>query len=299
MDYKRIIRNKEQRIKLLKLTSFVPDSIMLKAQYKIKMKRKLNLKSPQRWTEQIQWYKINYRDPLMLKCADKYEVRAYIEEKGYKNILNKLYGVYNHPSEIKYDSLPEKFVIKTTNGSGTNIICQDKSVLDTKKVNEDLTDWLKRDSYIIGREWSYKGLQPKIIIEEYLEENEDSFNGISDYKFLCFNGQAKYVVFDVDRHTDHKRNIYDIEWNYIDVSTDHPNFGDNVDKPSGFEEMLSIANKLAEDFPFVRVDLYWVNNKVYFGELTFYPWTGYVQFTPDDFDFVLGKEMTLKKRLGE
>ncbi|WHY00418.1 ATP-grasp fold amidoligase family protein [Neobacillus sp. DY30] len=296
MDYRKIIKNKEMRFKLLHYLRFIPDPWMLKLQYKMKMGRKLNIKNPQRWTEKLQWYKIYYRTPLMTKCADKYEVRDYIKSKGLEGILNKLYASYNSTDEINLDILPQKFVIKTTNGSGTNILCKDKSQLQLDIVKHSLNDWMDRDNFSVGREWSYKDIVPKIIVEEYLEDESNSFDGINDYKFICFNGKAKYIVFDVDRHIDHKRNIYDTEWNFIDVNTDYPNFGDSASRPDGLDEMLRVANILAEDFPFVRVDLYWVNGKVYFGELTFYPWTGYVQFDPDQFDFILGEQFGLPEK---
>lgn len=293
MDYRKIIKNKELRFKMLHYLKFVPDSLMLKLQYRIKMGKKLNLKNPQFWTEKLQWYKIYYRDPLMTQCADKYEVREYIKSKGLENILNKLYAVYDSANQLNLDLLPKSFVLKTTNGSGTNILCKDKSQLNLVKVQKSLNDWLCRDNFSVGREWSYKGLVPKIIIEEYLEDKKNPFEGINDYKFICFNGEAKFIVFDVDRHVSHKRNIYDTEWNFIDVTTDCPNFGDSVSRPEGLDEMLRVANILAADFPFVRVDLYWVNGNVYFGELTFYPWTGYVQFNPYEFDYQLGEYFIL------
>lgn len=293
MDYKSIIKNKELRLNILDLLSFIPDSCMLKLQYKLKLGRELNLINPQRFTEKIQWYKLNYRNPIMTICSDKYNVRDYIESKGLRNILNKLYAVYDDVDDIDLDSLPEKFVLKTTNGSGTNIFCKDKSnfLIDEAKIT--LNKWLRRDFFSYGREWSYKNIRPKIIAEELIEDQYNQFDGINDYKFLCFNGEAKYIILDVDRFVDHKRNIYDVEWNFINVSTDKPNLNNSVLKPDGLDEMLNIANTLAEDFPFVRVDLYWVNNRVYFGELTFYPWSGYVQFEPDEFDFILGEQFKL------
>lgn len=295
MDYKKVIGNKETRFKILKVLKFIPDKIMINIQYRIKLGRKVNIKNPQRFTEKLQWYKCNYRTETMTQCSDKYMVREYVKSKGLENILNKLYQVYESVDEIKLDTLPDKFVVKTTNGSGTNLFCTDKSKFDLKNNKKQLSEWLTRDIYSAGREWSYKNIKARIIVEELLEDDFNNFTGINDYKFFCFNGEPKYVVLDVDRYREHKRNIYDVDWNYIDVSTDYESFGDVVQKPNGFEEMLETAKKLSEDFPFVRVDLYWVNDRVYFGEMTFYPWSGYVQFKPDEFDFILGKKFKLPK----
>src|SRR5690625_386019 len=295
LNYKKIVKNKESRFKILRYLRFVPDSWMLKFQYRIKLRRKLNIKNPKRFSEKLQWYKINYQNPLLTECADKYKARNYIKSKGLEDILVKLYAVNDNPDQIKLNDLPESFVIKTTNGSGTNIICRQGESVNIENLRQNLSAWLKRDNFSVGREWSYKDIKPRIIIEEYLEDSDSSLEGINDYKFICFNGNPKYVVFDVDRHTNHKRNIYDANWNYVDVSTDYQNFGDVVPKPDGYDEMLRIAKILAEDFPFVRVDLYYVNKKVYFGELTFYPWTGYIQFDPDEFDYKLGKQFSLKE----
>ncbi|AYW46870.1 carbonic anhydrase [Tetragenococcus koreensis] len=251
------------------------------------------MKKPRRFTEKIQWYKVNYRNPLLTVCADKYMVREYVKMKGLAHKLTDLYFVTDDPTKLKIEDLPNNFIIKTTNGSGTNIICKDKFSIDINNIQNKLNNWLNRDIFAIAREWSYKDIKPKVVVEEYLEDTENSFEGINDYKFFCFNGKPCYVVFDIDRHSGHKRNIYDIDWNYIDVNTDRNNFGDIVPKPEGYEEMVNIAKILSEDFPFVRVDLYYVNKKVYFGELTFYPWSGYVQFNPDKFDLILGEKLSL------
>ena len=154
--------------------------------------------------------------------------------------------------------------------------------------------WLKRNIYAAGREWCYKHIRPRIVVEELLEEQSNNKdNGINDYKFLCFYGEPKYVVLIVDRFNNSVKNIYDEHWNFINVSIDHYNNANCFPKPEGFFEMYEIAKTLSRDFPFVRVDLYYVKGKVYFGELTFYPWAGYVQFNPDVFDFVLGKDFIL------
>lgn len=263
------------------------------------MGKKLNLKNPERYTEKLQAYKLYYRNPVMTKCADKYQVRGFVEGKNLGNILCRLYGVYDNVNEINFDSLPEKFVIKTTNGSGTNILCRNKNTLDIPNAKSQIKKWLKRNMYELGREWAYKNIKPKIIIEEYLEDNENHFEGINDYKFICFNGKAEYVVFDVDRFKTHKRNIYDTEWNNLHIKTDCDEINDVIEKPEGLDKMIEIANKLSEGFPCVRVDLYYINHKVYFGELTFYPWTGYVQFEPDEFDFEMGRKFILPEKVNK
>lgn len=297
MDYKKIIRSQKTRFKLLHFLSFLPDEIMINIQYRMKLGRKPNLKRPRRFTEKLQWYKLHYHDSKMTQCSDKYAVREYVMSKGLGHILNNLYAVYDRVEDISLDVLPDKFVMKTTNGSGTNYLCKSKSNLPIEEVRISLREWLNRDIYSSGREWAYKDIKPNIIVEELLETDNSAFEGINDYKILCFDGEAKYIVVDVDRQIDHKRNIYDTEWNLIEVSTDHPNVQKEMSKPDGLKEMLEIANTLAEDFPFVRVDLYWVNQKIYFGELTFYPWTGYVQFKPDEFDIALGDLFRLDKMM--
>ena len=295
MEYKKIIRNQETRFRLLNLMKFIPDKIMLKVQHKIKLNKALNLKTPKRYSEKVQWYKLNYRDALMTKCADKFSVREYVESKGLKEILVDLYGVYTDPNLINLDDLPDKFIMKTTNGSGTNYICKDKKEFDIELTKSKLNKWMKRNIFSASREWAYKDIEPKIIVEELIEDKNNEFSGINDYKIFCFNGKVEYIVVDVDRDIGHKRNIYNANWSLIKTSTDYPNIGKNIKKPERLEEMIKIAEKLSNDFPHVRVDLYWVNNKIYFGELTFYPWAGHIYFSEDEFDFILGEKFKLPK----
>ncbi|MGK0724368.1 ATP-grasp fold amidoligase family protein [Aerococcus urinaeequi] len=297
MDYKKIIKNPNVRYKILDFLSFIPDEVMLKAQYKIKLNRKLNLEEPKRFTEKLQWYKLNYRDPIMSDCVDKYKVRNYVKGKGLEHTLTKLYQVVDNVNDINYGNLPNEFVVKSTNGGGglNVMICRDKVTFNIENYRPQFETWLasKRETNF-GREWVYDNLEPKIIIEELLKENNNQ--EINDYKFLCFNGSPKYVICDIDRYTNHRRNIYDVNWNFLDISTDVDTAGNIIDKPETFKEMIKVAKKLSEDFPFVRVDLYSVNEKVYFGELTFFPWSGYVQFSPDEFDFQLGEQFVISDK---
>ena len=294
MNYKKIIKSQKARFKILELLKWIPDKTMLKLQYRIKTGRKLNLKNPKRYTEKLQWYKLNYRNSLMTKCADKYTVREYVKSKGLDHILNELYGVYDSVKEIDFDKLPNKFVLKTTNDSDTNVFCRDKANIHIEEIKEKIERNIKeRSKTPLGREWAYRNAKRRIICEKLLEDSKTKDRGISDYKFLCFNGKPAFIVYDVDRYIRHKRNFYDINWKYLNISSDCPNFGDMVEKPEKLEEMLEIAKILSKDFPAVRVDLYCVENKVYFGELTFYPWSGYVKFEPDEFDFILGEKFKI------
>lgn len=292
MDYKSIIKSQGLRFKILRMLKFIPDSFMLKLQYRIKMDRKLSLQSPQRFTEWLQWYKINYRNPVIHECVDKYEVHHFVERKGLKNILNKIIGVYGNANEIDFESLPVRFVAKTTDGGGGQnvIICKDKSSADFDEIRRELNSWLNHKNINAGREWAYTGIKKsQIIVEEYLENPSDPEAGIEDYKIMCFGGMPKIIVYDCDRYIEHKRNIYDTDWNRIYVDSDCGQKDIEIPKPKNLAYMLEVASRLSSDFPFVRVDLYNIDGKIIFGELTFYPWSGYVQFTPDSFDFELGK----------
>lgn len=298
MNYKRLFRSQKVRFMILKFLSFVPDSIMLKLQYRIKMGFKLNLTQPQRFTEKLQWYKIYHRDDLMGRCVDKYEVRNYVASKGLEATLNKLYCVCTDPDEIDFTSLPERFVIKTTDGGGgENIfICRDKNTLNVDELKVRLRSWKDKKNVNPGREWAYTRIkESRYVVEEYLENEVNPEAGISDYKFFCFDGKPYCIAYDIDRYIGHKRNFYDIEWNNLHVATDCETFDDcMIPRPEGLEKMLEVATALSQDFPFVRVDLYYIQGTVYFGELTFYPWSGYVKFKPEEFDFKLGKLFTIK-----
>ena len=293
--YHRIIKSRETRFAVLKALSFVPDSIMLPIQYRIKLGRWPNLKHPSRWTEKLQLYKMKYRNPLLPICVDKYGVRSFVEEKGLAGILNELYGVYSNANDIDFEKLPRSFVIKSTDGGGGNNVklIKDIEVEDINALKEEVNSWLNIKDINAGREWAYTGInKSQIIVEELLINKQNPDAGIEDFKILCFNGEPQYIIVDKDRYINHKRNFYDTSWTRISVTTDHEQFEEEYEKPKNLNKMLEIAHVLSKDFPFVRVDLYDVDGKIYFGELTFYPWTGYVQFAPDEFDIELGNCFT-------
>ena len=294
--YKKIFRSRKIRQFILNLLRFVPDKTMIKLQYRIKTGRKLNLKNPHTFSEKIQLYKLKYRDPLMHRCVDKYEVRKYVEEKGLKDILVPLYGRYDNVKQIDLDNLPEQFVLKTTNGGGGfNIfICNDKSTVSKKVVAKKLKCKTVK-SRTGGREWAYYGLKPGIVAEKLLVNSENPYAGINDYKFFCYNGKPQYVLVDSDRYIRHKMNFYDLDWNTLNVSCGYPSNEKTIPKPVNFDKMVEIAKTLSSDFPFVRVDLYNIEGQIYFGELTFYPCSGYVQFEPDYFNELFGEKIDLER----
>ena len=301
MNYKRIFKNQNIRFFILRNLSWLPSSFMLKCQYWIKFNRSLNLKNPERFTEKIQHYKINYKNPLMCNCVDKYLVRGFIKSRDCEQYLNDLYGVYEKAGEINFSSLPDKFVIKTTDGSGgENIfICKDKSTLDVPAIIKKVNSWKNKCVSTMAHEWAYTGAKSsRIIVEKYLEEtNNNNDDSICDYKFFCFNGKVKYIVVDVDLYVGHKRNfytnLYTGDWKLLDILTDCPKVDRVISRPKNYEEMVQLAEKLSIGFPFVRIDLYNIDNKVLFGEMTFYPWSGYIQFSPDAFDVELGSHFNI------
>ncbi len=297
--YKKFIKSAALRRKILDMLRILPDSLMLKLQYRVKLHRSLNLNNPKRFTEKLQWYKINYRNPVMHQCVDKYLVRDYVKSKGLEDILVPLIGKFKTIHDVDFEKLPEQFVIKTTHGGGglNVVVCPDKSKLNFEELKEKLTfPAHKVKSRTMGREWAYYGLEPGIVVEGLLINNENPEAGVNDYKIFCYNGKPEYLVVDVDRYIGHKRNFYKADWTRLDVSSDCLQADRDVPKPENFDEMLKIASNLSEDFPFVRVDLYNVSGRIYFGELTFYPWSGYVQYTPDEMDFTLGKDFLIASK---
>lgn len=290
-NYKKIIKSQRLRFAILRALSFIPDKWMLSLQYYMKLGRRIDFRNPKRFTEKIQVYKIGYRNEVLHMCVDKYDVRQYVESLGLADILNESYGIYEDCRSIDLDNLPDSFVVKTTDGGGGEniMICKDKSVLEKEAFYAELLKWKNKKDINAGREWAYTGIRKsRYIVEKLLVNTENPEAGIADYKFFCFNGQPEVIVYDTDRYVGHKRNFYDTDWNNLNVSSDCPQCDRNVPRPEGLDDMLKVAAELSKGFPFVRVDLYYVEGRVIFGELTFYPWSGYVQFVPDSFDFELG-----------
>ncbi len=295
-EYKKLLKSKELRYGILYALRFVPDKTMLQLQYWVKFRRKLELKNPRRFTEKIQWYKLYYKNDIMPVCSDKYAVREYIRSKGLEHILVDLYKVYEKPEDICLADLPNKFVLKLSNGSGTNLLCRDKSRLDENQVRKDFKGYLMKVNANLGREWPYMKAKPVIVAEQLLEDDSHINNAVNDYKIFCYDGKPECVICISDRYSDRCNHlVYDTNWNKVHVVSEGARVEEDAPRPDNLQEMLDVAAKLSAEFPFARIDLYSVAGKVYFGEITFYPWSGYMEFEPEEFDFVLGEKFNLRK----
>ena len=284
----------EYHVLLSKLMpKLISDEKAVKKYYKKRSGKELDLSNPQTFSQKQQWYKLNAKNPLMQQAADKYAVREYIKSCGHEELLNDLLGVYENPDDIDFDALPNRFVMKAAHGSGFNIIVKDKSQLNIAQTKKMLKSWLRQDISWSGREWVYKEMPRRIVIEKYLE---DDSGGLKDFKFFCFNGKPSIMQLEVGRYTNQNtRNFYDMEWNLLPFGKELPHNPDiDIPKPVRFEQMKQIATDLCKPFQFVRVDLYEVKEKVYFGELTFFPAGGAPDFVPSEYDKIVGDMWELK-----
>ena len=270
--------------------ALITDEFFCKCRYYLKFKKPLNLQNPISFNEKLQWLKLRWNNDICTICVDKYEVRALVKERIGEKYLTKLYQLYNKTEEIDIQKLPNSFVIKTTHGSGQNILCKDKADIIWTKAIKHLPLYLKFNYYYYCREWAYKNVPPRLICEEYLEENGAPPR---DYKFFCFNGTPKFVQVDLDRFTHHTRNMYDMNWNLLNFTFEYAAFIGVLHKPETFELMTELAAKLSQGLPFVRVDLYSIGQRVVFGELTFYPEGGFGRFNPDLTDQEIGSYFQL------
>lgn len=249
----------------------------------------LNLSNPQTFTEKMQWIKLYGKLERFSKYVDKYEVRQIIKEKIGEQHLVPLIGIYENVYNIEFESLPKSFVMKATHGCGWNIIVKDKLLLDWNDTREKMNRWVNSNWYNNSNEPNYKPLKGRVIIEELLQ---DPSGDLKDFKFFCFHGNPKYIQVDGDRFNNQKRDIFDLGWNKLPYEVVYPNFPKTLDKPKHLNDMISIARQLAQGFAFVRVDLYYFNNLIYFGELTFVPSSGFNRY-PIEHDRLLGNLLDL------
>ena len=260
----------------------------------------LDWKNPRTLNEKLNWMKLHVRDPLQKVAADKYAVRAHVAAKVGEQYLIPLIRKCDRAEEIRFAELPAAFVLKTNHGSGQNWIVRDKAREDERKVVRQFREWLATNHYAASREWPYKGMPPAVVIEELLLDENGRIP--SDFKFHCFGGKVATIQVDLDRETAHRRNFYDLDWHlqpfvWTEWAGDKPAWpnGRAVERPAALAEMVRVAEMLAVDFPYARIDLFDCRGKVYFGEITFYHGGAFERFDPSEFDRFFGDNLALPR----
>ena len=271
---------------------FLSDHAAIVKLYEDYSGREPDIENPTRFSEKLQWLKLNNRDPLQTVLADKHAVRAYLTQRGYGELLCRQLACVQNAEEVDFDALPNRFVIKAAHASGWNLICADKASLDRKHARRLMAAWLRQGIYWNGREWPYRDMPYRIVIEEYLS---DSSGGLRDYKFYCFNGEPRFVQANSGRLSqEHAQNFYSLDWQILPFGKDLPPRPDiDIPCPTRLEHMIEIARDLSSGHPYIRVDLYNLDDRIVFGELTFYPASGLPDFIPDDQDFICGEMLQL------
>jgi len=267
------------------------DKRYLKILFRYLMGKECNFDVPQTYSEKLQWLKVYDRNPLYTQLVDKYEVRKFIAERIGENYLIPCLGVWDHFDEIDFDKLPSQFVLKCTHDSGGLIICKDKSKLDRNRAKKKIEHCLKRNYFLNYREWPYKDVNPRIIVEQYTVD--ESGYELKDYKIFCFDGEPKAMYIVTDRGTDTKFDFFDTNFHHLPFTNGYPNADKEIRKPENFEKMLRIAGELSRGMPQVRVDLYNVSGTIFFGEMTFYHMSGIMPFEPESWDYKFGNWINL------
>lgn len=272
------------------------DEDYINMRYETTFNKKLNLEDPQTFNEKLQWLKLYDRNPKYTKLVDKYEVKDYVANLIGKQYIVPTIGIYDKWKDINFKNLPNQFVIKCTHDSASTIVCREKTYKHIKKCRGKIKRALKKNYFYGGREWPYKNVKPRIIIEKYIfNTNEED---LKDYKFFCFDGKVKVFKIDFDRFSKHQANYYDCNGNLLEFGEEvcPPDFNKKLEIPGNLKKMIELAEKLSENIPFVRIDFYDIDNKkIYFGEMTFYPAAGFGKFEPEEWDYKLGKLIDLTK----
>ncbi|SFX41948.1 ATP-grasp fold amidoligase family protein [Ruminococcus sp. XPD3002] len=273
------------------------DKKYLKKMYLGRMGYSINLESPKKFNEKLQWLKLYDRKPEYTTMVDKYAVKKYVADIIGEQYIIPTLGVWDRFEDIDFDKLPNQFVLKCTHDSGGLVICRDKSKFDFKSARKKINKCLKRNYYYIGREQPYKNVVPRIIAEQYMEDTQNT--DLRDYKFFCFNGEPVYCQVISERTSNETIDFFDMEWNHQEftgLALPNEPFSSSpipIPIPTQFDEMKKVAKILAKESAFLRVDFYEVKGNLYFGELTFYPASGFGVFSPDKYNLIIGKMLKL------
>lgn len=273
------------------LLNWMSDELYLKLCFRANMGYKLNLKDPQTFNEKLQWLKLHDRKPEYTQMVDKHAVREYIKNTIGDEYLIPLLGVWDNFDDIDFNTLPDQFVLKCNHDSGTVVICKDKKTFDVDSARKKINARINYNYYNLWREWPYKNVPRKIIAEKYMVD--ESGTELKDYKFFAFDGKVKALFIATDRPFDTRFDFYDEIFVHLPFTNGHPNADKVLTKPRGFDEMIRLAGELSKGIPHVRVDFYDINGKVYFGELTFFHWSGMVAFDPREWDYTFGSWIKL------
>lgn len=295
------ITSKQYRTKILAwlgMYDSLSDEEYIRKMYYCYFGREIDLDNPKTFNEKLQWLKLNDRKNEYTSIVDKYEIKRVLTEQIGEKYVVPTYGVWDSFKEIDFNLLPDRFVLKTTHDSGGVVICRSKKSFDLKNAKKILNHSLKNNYYKHTREWPYKNVKPRIIAEMFLDNDNEE---IDDYKVHCFNGEPKITLVCSDRHSPSglTEDFYDNDWNHLNLKRPGvPNSKKSHNKPANFDEMLSISRILSKNHPFIRVDFYIVKDRLYIGELTFYPSGGFDGYEPEEYDMILGNWIDLSKCQG-
>lgn len=278
-----------------KMLKWMPDKQYLWLYYLAKLKKPMSFRNPKSFNEKLQWLKVYDRKDIYTTMVDKLEAKGYVSQRIGEEYIIPTLGVWDRVEDIDFDALPEKFVIKCTHDSGGLIVCRDKSKLDVAAAKAVLNKTLRNDYYSEAREWPYKNVKPRIIAETYMEDVNQK-DGLMDYKFYCFGGKPEflYISKGLENHATASISFLNLDWSFAPFQrSDYKKFETLPEKPAGYEKMLEIARVLSEGTSFLRVDLYEINGKIYFSELTFTPCGGTMRFDKMEWDEKIGDLLTL------
>ena len=272
-------------------TRILPDKAYVWLDFIRNLHRIPDLRNPSTFNEKLQWLKLYNHDPSYPKMADKLAMRGFVEKKAGAGHSVPVLGVWDCFDEIDFSSLPDTFVLKCNNDSGHYVICRDKRTMDMKAARKTITEGLKTNYYYQNREWVYKDIVPKVFAEQYLQQDSDDC--LWDYKFFCFNGEPKIMYMEKEASESKTEAFFDMEQNYLDLEMDDPRPNVPPQLPECFDLMRSLAEKLSEGIPFLRVDFFFINGQIYVGELTFYHQSGLTKMKPEIWDLKLGQWIRL------
>ena len=265
----------------------IPDRAYIQMYYFAHFKKFCNLKNPKTYNEKLNWLKLHDKNPIYTRIVDKFEAKEYVKDIIGDQYIIPTLGVWDNFDDIDFDELPQQFVLKCTHDSEGLVIVKDKDKLDKEMAKNKIESALKQNFFYIGREWPYKNVKPRIIAEKYMEDHIDG--ELRDYKFFCFDGEPKAMFVASDRASDNvKFDYFDLNFNHLDIKQKYPHAEQPLRKPVTFEKMIELSKVLSKGFPHVRVDFYEVDGQLYFGELTFYHFSGFMPFEPNKWDKISG-----------